>query len=109
MLRRRKPDDVREDEAARQVFFAPVAGGVRDPSNTLKMMRQAFKHAGFDGVTSHYFRKTVATLMDQAGLSPRSAADQLGHTKPSLTADIFMSRKKRATGTAWVIEDLFQL
>jgi integrase len=45
-------------------------------------------------VTSHYFRKTVATLMDEAGLSARSAADQLGHAKPSLTADIYVGRKK---------------
>jgi integrase len=57
------------------------------PSSTLKMMRQALKHACFDGVTSHYFHKTVATLMDEAGLSARSAADQLGHAKFSLTAD----------------------
>jgi integrase len=109
MLRRRQPDDVSEDWRGRQVFPAPVAGGIRDPSNTLKMMREAFKRAGFEGVTSHYFRKTVATLMDEAGLSARSAADQLGHAKPSLTADIYMGRKKRATGAAEVLEDLFQL
>jgi hypothetical protein len=75
MLRRRQADDVGEDELGRQVFPALVPGGVRDPSNTLKMMRQAFKHVGFDGMASHYFRKTVATLMDEAGLSVRSAAD----------------------------------
>jgi integrase len=109
MLRRRQPDGISEDEPARQVFPAPVAGGIRDPSNTLKMMRQAFRRAGFEGVTSHYFRKTVATLMDEAGLSARSAADQLGHAKPLLTADIYMGRKKRATGAAEVLEDLFQL
>ncbi len=87
-----------KDELGREVFPASVAGGVRDPSNTPKMMRQAFEYAGFDGKASHYFRKTVATLMDGAGLSARSAADQLGHAKPSLTADIYMGRKKRATG-----------
>jgi integrase len=60
-------------------------------------------------VTSHYFRKTtVATLMDEAGLSARSAADQLGHAEPSLTADIYMGRKKRAPGAAEVLEGLFQ-
>jgi integrase len=64
------PDDVSGDELARQVFRAPVAGGLRDPSNTLKMMRQAFKHAGFDGVTSHYFGKTVATVMDEKRACP---------------------------------------
>ena len=95
MLRRRQPDDVSGDELGRQVFPAPVAGGVRDPFNTLKMMRQAFKHAGFDGVTSHYFRKTVATLMDEAGLSARSATDQLRHAKPSLTADIYEPQEAR--------------
>jgi integrase len=39
MLGRRQADDVSEDDLARQVFPAPVAGGVRDPSDTLKMMR----------------------------------------------------------------------
>jgi integrase len=108
MLRRRQPDDVGEDELmGQQVFPAPLVGGLRDPNNTLKMMRQAFKHAGFAGVTSHYFRKTVATLMDDAGLSARAAADQLGHAKPSLTADIYMGRRKCATGAAEVLEDLF--
>ena len=72
LLQRRQAEDVVKDELVRQVFPAPVASGIRDPSNTLKMMRQAFKHAGFDGVTSHYFRKTIATLMDEAGLSARS-------------------------------------
>ena len=90
-----------------QVFPAPVAGGLRDPSNTLKVMLQAFRSAGFDGVTSHQFRKTVATLMDEAGLSARAAADQLGHSKTSLTADFYMGRKKRATGAAAVLENLF--
>jgi len=45
--------------------------------------------------------------MDDAGLSARAAADQLGHAKPSLTADIYMGRRKRATGAAEVLEDLF--
>ena len=108
MLRRRQAEDVGENELACQVFPAPVAGGIRDPSNTLKMMRQAFKRAGFNEVTSHCFRKTVATLMDEAGVSARSAADQLGHAKPSLTADIYMGRKKRATGAAEVLEGAFQ-
>jgi integrase len=108
LRRRRQPDDVSEEELSRQVFPAPVAVVVRDPSNTVKMMRQAFKRAGFAGVTSHYFRKTVATLMDEAGLSARAAADQLGHAKPSLTADIYMGRKKRATGAAEVLEGLFR-
>ena len=48
---------LRCSELARQVLAAPVASGVRDTSNTLNMMRQAFTHADFDAVTTHYFRK----------------------------------------------------
>ena len=48
-------------------------------------------------------------MMDEAGLSARSAADQLGDAKHSLTADIYMGRKKRATGAAEVLEGLFEL
>ena len=49
--------------------------------------------AGFDWVTSHSFRKTTATLLDQAGLSARVIADQLGHARPSMTQDFYMGRK----------------
>ena len=59
-----------------------------------------------EGLTSHSFRKTVATLMDEAGLSARSAADQLGHAKPSMTADVYYGRKARATGAAAALEAL---
>jgi integrase len=40
----------------------------------------------------------VATLMDDAGLSARSAADQLGHTKPSMTQDNYMDPRILDTG-----------
>ena len=59
-----------------------------------------------EGLTSHSFRKTVASLMDEAGLSARSAADQLGHTKPSMTTDVYYGRKTRPTGAAAVLEAL---
>ena len=44
-------------------------------------------------MTSHSFRKTTATLLDQAGLSARVIADQLGHARPSMTQDVYMGRK----------------
>jgi integrase len=44
-------------------------------------------------VTSHVFRKTVATRMDEAGHSVREIADQLGHEKPSMTQDVYMGRR----------------
>ena len=81
------------------VFPAPK-GGWRDPSNTQGDLRDAFAAADFGWVTSHVLRKTVATVMDQAGLSSRAAADQLGHVNPSMTADVYMGRRVAATGAA---------
>jgi integrase len=71
------------------------------------MLRRSFQGAGFGGVTSHQFRKTVGTIMDDAGLSARRTADQLGHSKPSMTQDKYLARRARATGAAEVLEDLF--
>jgi hypothetical protein len=47
-------------------------------------------------------------MMDEAGLSARSAAGQLRHAKLSLTVDILCGPQKRATGATDVLEDLFQ-
>jgi integrase len=87
------------------VFPAPL-GGLRDPSNTAKDLRDAFVVAGFGWVTSHTLRKTVASLMDSAGLSARAAADQLGHSKVSMTTDIYFGRRVAGTGAADVLEAL---
>lgn len=92
-----------EDPGTGPVFPAPM-GGWRDPSNTQADLREAFATAGFDWVTSHVFRKTVATLMDNAGLSSRAAADQLGHANTSMTTDVYFGRKVAATGAAAVLE-----
>lgn len=86
--------------------FSAIRGGWRDPSNTQSDLREAFSAAGFDWVTSHALRKTVATVMDHAGLSSRAAADQLGHANPSMTADVYMGRKVASTGAAAVLEAL---
>ena len=86
------------------VFPAPQ-DGLRDPSNTQADLRDAFRAAGFD-ITSHVLRKTVATIMDSAGLSAKSAADQLGHSKPSMTQDRYFGRRIAATGAAYVLEAL---
>ena len=73
--------------------FANSLGGLRDPKNTRRDVRHALDRAGFTWVTSHNFRKTTATLLDQAGLSARVIADQLGHARPSMTQDVYMGRK----------------
>jgi integrase len=106
MLRERAARlDLDKGSGQHPVFPAPM-GGWRDPSNTQADLKDALSAAGFDWVTSHVFRKTVATLMDQAGLSPRAAADQLGHANTSMTTDVYFGRKVATTGAATVLEAL---
>jgi site-specific recombinase XerD len=50
------------------------------------------------------FRKTVATLIDDAGLSARVGADQLGHTKVSMTQDNYMARNRVHTEVAELLD-----
>ncbi|MGW0518229.1 site-specific integrase [Crossiella sp. NPDC003009] len=100
-LKRRKR--VAEPNQWGVVFTAPL-GGLRDPSNTQADLRVIFKAAGFEWVTSHVYRKTVATLMDEAGLTARQAADQLGHAKVSMTQDNYFGRRRASTGAKAVLE-----
>jgi integrase len=43
-------------------------------------------------VTTHTFRKTAATLLDDGGLTVREIADQLGHRRVSVTQDTYFGR-----------------
>ena len=47
---------------------------------------------GAASVSTHSFRKTVATLIDDEGLSARIGADQLGHARVSMTQNVYMTR-----------------
>ncbi|WP_226931216.1 MULTISPECIES: hypothetical protein [Parafrankia] len=44
--------------------------------------------------------------MDISGLTARAAADQLGHSTPTITQDRYFGRKVAATGAAEVLEAL---
>jgi integrase len=87
--------------------FASSLGGLRDPKNTRRDVRRALDRADFCWVTSHSFRKRTATILDQAGLSARVIADQLGHARPSMTQDVYMGRKFVDGRAAEALEDVF--
>ncbi len=65
---------------------------LRDPSNTRRVLREIRGSEGFAWVTSHVFRKTAATILDEAGLTARLIANRLGHSRPSMTQDVYMGR-----------------
>jgi integrase len=57
-------------------------------------------------VTTHSFRKSLATLIDDEGLSARIGADHLGHTNVSMTQDRYMSRGRVHTQVADLLDRL---
>lgn len=73
--------------------FPSSEGTWRDPSNTGRQFRAARERAGFDWLTTHAFRKTAATVMDEGGLTAREIADHIGHSRISMTQDVYMGRR----------------
>ncbi|QTE30435.1 tyrosine-type recombinase/integrase [Pengzhenrongella sicca] len=79
------------------------AGLPRDASAANRALRSLFDRAGFPWATPHSLRRTVASLIDDAGLSIALAANQLGHADPSMTARIYLGRKSDMSRAAAVL------
>ncbi len=101
LLRRRFMTGARLDQA----LFPDVLGGFRDPANVRRELREARGGEALAWITSHAFRKTAATILDDAALSARLVADQLGHSRPSLTQDVYMARRAVDSQAAVALED----
>ncbi|MFE9745995.1 tyrosine recombinase XerC [Saccharothrix saharensis] len=84
--------------------FPNSLGGLRDKHNTLARWREFRDRAGYPWVTFRTFRRSVATILDEAGLSARQIADQLGHSKVSTTQDVYMARKVTSRKAADALE-----
>jgi integrase len=100
MLRRRFMTGARLD----QPLFPDVLGGFRDPANVRRELREARGQETLAWITSHTFRKTAATILDEAALSARLVADQLGHSRPSMTQDVYMGRRAVDSQAALALE-----
>lgn len=98
-------DTVQHHSETHRLLFPSQRLTLRDPSNVDNQLKDAARFAGED-ITSHVFRKTVATLMDDAGLSARHAADQLGHSRVSMTQDTYFGRKISSIQAAAILEDI---
>lgn len=86
--------------------FADSLGGYRDRNNVGAAFRRVRTGTGFEWVTPHTFRKTVATLLDSKGASARMIADQLGHSRVSMTQDVYMGRRAVSAELAEALESL---
>ncbi|WP_192497752.1 tyrosine-type recombinase/integrase [Pseudoclavibacter sp. CFCC 13611] len=80
----------------------------RDPSLVNKQLRACRAALGYPELTTHAFRKTVATALDAAGLSARAIADYLGHARPSMTEDVYLRRKLDTSAAAAALQVAMQ-
>ena len=76
----------------------------RDRRNVARVFREVLDEAGFHWATPHSLRRTVATLLDQAGLPISVAADQLGHANPAMTARVYLGRRGDLSAAAAALE-----
>jgi integrase len=86
------------------IMFPSTAATWRDPNNFGRDWRRVREELGVPDVTTHSFRKTLATLLYESGLSARVGADHLGHSKVSMTQDVYMTRGKVHTQVADVLD-----
>jgi integrase len=104
MLRRRRESI---GEGVEPVFPDSV-GGWRDPSNVRRVWRQVRDDAEMTDLDSHTLRKTVASFLDDAHVSTRKISDQLGHSKVSMTQDLYLGRRLTDRQTSEALGGMFE-
>lgn len=90
-------------------LFPTPLGKRRDRRNTSGEWQAARERLGLGNYTFHSFRKTVATALDQAGLSARDIAEYLGHANPSLTMNTYMSKTVGGSRAADALDSLMHI
>jgi integrase len=75
----------------------------RDRRNVARVFREVLDEAGFEWATPHTLRRTVASLIDAAGLPIALAADVLGHADAAMTARVYLGRRGDTSAAAAVL------
>lgn len=88
-------------------IFRSAKGGWMSPSNVVSNLRKAFDECGYEWVTSHVFRKTVATVLDQADLPTTAIADQLGNS-PAMVNKHYRARRVANPASASALEGMLK-
>jgi integrase len=95
---------------ARSVGWPPVYGWVNggwlDPVNVVHRIKEALTEVGYGWVTSHVFRKTVGSVIDEADLPLSALADQLGNTQ-QVADKHYRKRRVANKASADALEGMF--
>jgi integrase len=77
----------------------------RSPYNLGRQWREVRTQAGLNWVTMHIFRKTVATVLDDAGKT-KEASRRLGHASEEVTKAYYITKPKLAPDVTDVLDTL---
>lgn len=88
-------------------LFPAWNGSWSDPHNVMHRIREAMDACGFEWVTSHVWRKTVATVLDEAGLPTTAIADQLGNN-PAVVERHYRATRKSNEGNVAALERIIE-
>ncbi len=69
--------------------FTKASGGPYHPQYLSRLLGEYAVEAGLPRLTAHGLRHTCATLMLDAGVAPKVAAERLGHANPSLFTNLY--------------------
>ncbi len=97
---------VRRDEFAADddPIFPAAKGGWRYPRTINRNLKAARDRIGYSQVTTHWGRKTVAWLLDDAGHSTRQVADVLGQSSIATTQRHYLARGMANPGAVAAID-----
>lgn len=87
------------------IMFPSTAGTWRDPSNFGRDWRIVREDLGVPEVTTHSFRKTLATLIDGRGPGRACRGRPSRAFQVSMTQDVYMARGKTHTQVAELLDD----
>jgi DNA-binding SARP family transcriptional activator len=91
------------------LVFAHPDGSPQDPDVISQTFERLIRHAGLRSIRFHDLRHTHATLALQAGVPVKVVSERLGHSKASVTQDIYQHvipgmQEEAAAGIAAVVD-----
>lgn len=101
MLRRRHATVVSTPQG---LVFPTPDGEILDVNLFDRHLRRVRDGLGYPDITSHSFRKTVATMLADAGMSSMDIADYLGHSKSEITERVYIQRNLKSGEAAALID-----
>lgn len=101
----RRDQELRFQAREAVLFPAPSSPSLRDPANVHRDFREVFDRLGYGWIKGrHIFRKTVLTRLLEAGVPPNVVAEQAGHSRASMTLDVYAGRPVVCAAAATVLD-----